>query len=258
MNYTDSMDKGPYYAQHGEDRILHQIFGSEYKGTAVEVGGFDGIKLSNTYFFERKGWKTVIVEPIPKLVAKIRSQRSCTVMPYAASGTTGSLNFSMFEGVEELSSADPSQEHVQRAKAEGAVVVNIEVQAKRLDDILDEAGIEKLDFLTIDVEGFELSVLEGFTPDKLKPKIIIVEDNTNGASSDIRNWMKAHGYILVEITGCNQWYTYADVDNSEIQRLLKRAQTHVPLVLLQKFVLRNIPSSVKRLIKKTLHLNPLL
>ena len=41
-----------YYAQFGEDKILYDIFKDKINGVCVEVGGYDGITGSNSYFFE--------------------------------------------------------------------------------------------------------------------------------------------------------------------------------------------------------------
>ena len=35
-----------------------------------------------------------------------------------------------------------------------------QVEVRRLDQLLTEAGIERVDFLNIDVEGYDLAVLE--------------------------------------------------------------------------------------------------
>jgi hypothetical protein len=39
-----------YYSQFQEDKVLSQIF-TKPKGMCVEIGGFDGITGSTTYFF---------------------------------------------------------------------------------------------------------------------------------------------------------------------------------------------------------------
>ena len=57
------MNSNKYYAQFGEDKILNRIFNKK-TGNCVEVGGFDGVTGSNTYFFEKLGWRCLIVEPM--------------------------------------------------------------------------------------------------------------------------------------------------------------------------------------------------
>ena len=53
-----------YKAQFGEDRILWQVFRRRPSGYFIEVGAYDGVTLSNTYFLEQMGWCGLLVEPI--------------------------------------------------------------------------------------------------------------------------------------------------------------------------------------------------
>lgn len=53
-----------FYGQHGEDAYIKTLFPDNYIGTCIEVGAYDGISLSNTYFFEQKGWKSLCIEPL--------------------------------------------------------------------------------------------------------------------------------------------------------------------------------------------------
>jgi hypothetical protein len=49
------------------------------------------------------------------------------------------------------------------------------VPARTLTSILDEAGVRKIDFFSLDVEGFELSVLRGLDLDRYRPKYLLIE-----------------------------------------------------------------------------------
>jgi len=54
--------KAEYYSQHGEDFILDLIFDHKKSGFFVEVGCIDGLRFSNTLFFEKLGWKGICIE----------------------------------------------------------------------------------------------------------------------------------------------------------------------------------------------------
>ena len=60
--------------------------------------------------------------------------------------------------------------------------------------ILEEAGVESIDFLAIDTEGWELEVMRGFNSDKYKPKVILLENYFH--SQAYTDYMKSIGYIL--------------------------------------------------------------
>jgi len=66
-----------------------------------------------------------------------------------------------------------------------------DIQVRRLDDL----DIERLDFAKIDVEGFEMQVLNGGeeTIARCRP-ILYVEADRPGAYSAISHWMMEHGY----------------------------------------------------------------
>jgi FkbM family methyltransferase len=53
-----------------------------------------------------------------------------------------------------------------------------QVRVRRLDRVLDEAGFPKLDYLTVDVENWERQVMAGFTVERWKPKVIVLEEWT--------------------------------------------------------------------------------
>ena len=52
-----------------------------------------------------------------------------------------------------------------------------------------------IDFMSVDVEGHDLSVLESNDWSRFRPKIVVVEDEqTEAESSDIVRFMKSQGY----------------------------------------------------------------
>ncbi len=97
-----------------------------------------------------------LFEPNPRLVGIIKRSRAlypqmlCTVNPVAVSDHAGEVRFSLNDqqsGVSHISTADES----------GGIVV----PAVTLDGYLADNGLERVELLKIDVEGFELSALRG-------------------------------------------------------------------------------------------------
>jgi hypothetical protein len=77
-------------------------------------------------------------------------------------------------------------------------------EALTLDEVLERAGREKVDFVSIDTEGTELDVLRGFTLEKYEPALVLLEDK--GRSLDKHRHLARHGYKLVKRTDLNNWY----------------------------------------------------
>ena len=69
-----------YFSQLGEDCLLALFFEFKSHGFFVDVGAFDGIYLSNTYFFEQLGWTGICVEASPtyfNLCVRNRPRSKC-------------------------------------------------------------------------------------------------------------------------------------------------------------------------------------
>jgi len=218
-----------YYAQYGEDKILNEIFQGKTKGVCVEVGGYDGVTGSNSYFFEKLGWKCLVIEPMPEFCEKIRSFRKCDVAEVAASNQNGEVGFHVAVGVETLSTIEQEKSHFDRIRSLSAdEIKKIQIKTEKLDVILTQRNYKEIDFLTIDVEGHELAVLSGMNFIEIKPRIIIIEDNSHGLDGRVNRLLKSKFYTRFKKTGCNDWYARAD---DELVTFWSRVQTEVPITL---------------------------
>ena len=234
------MTNKTYYAQYGEDIALNQIF-NRSNGICVEVGGYDGITGSNTLFFEREGWHCVIVEPMPEFAQKIKLTRNCEVVELAASDQEGEVDFYIAQGVETLSTMELNASHFARISSlSNQVPKKITVKSARLDDILSNRGIFNPDFITIDVEGHELSVLKGLSFNLIHPRIVIIEDNSYGIDPSINQYMKDQGFIRFKKTGCNFWYAKK---TDPVAKFIGVLQTEIALFYF------NIKQNIKAIIR---------
>ena len=80
----------------------------------------------------------------------------------------------------------------------------VRVKLRTLDSILAETGVTKIDFLSIDVEGLELQVLQGLDLNKHAPQLILIEEHRRDYAKHF--YLRNHGYRLVKRTGRNNWY----------------------------------------------------
>jgi FkbM family methyltransferase len=197
-----------FFSQYNEDRELFDIFKKKKQGFCVEVGAFDGITGSNTYFFEKLGWSCLLIEPSPMMAEKTRKARTSPVVSKAVGDTEGNVKFYIASNVETLSTMALSEEHAERIKSYGGEIQEVLVPCVTLDSILEEHRVPPIDFITIDVEGFELSVLRGFDLKKYQPRIVILEDNSDGQDLSVDEMLLKEGYVLFKRTGCNDWYAH--------------------------------------------------
>jgi FkbM family methyltransferase len=201
-----------FYSQFDEDRLLARIFEGKRSGLCIEVGANDGVNDSTTYYFEQQGWDCLLVEPNPDLCLAIRAVRNARLFECAASAEEGLATLYIAEGAERahgVSGLGVDEQAVRRISGFGFVARPLQVIKRRLDDILDEAGITRSpDFITIDVEGHELEVLEGLSIDRWKPLIILVEDNSHFEDDTVSRYLHRFGYKPFRRTGVNDWYAH--------------------------------------------------
>jgi FkbM family methyltransferase len=202
------MSRPESHAQFGEDRILAEIFGDRTAGYCVEVGAHDGLNGSASYLFEKQGWQCLLVEPIPTLVEEIRKHRDCRVVNCAASSSEGEASFFVAEHIESMSTLDLTPRRLESIRQAGGAVKEIAVRTATLDSLLAEAGFSEIQFITIDVEGHELAVLEGLTLEQYKPRIVIIEDNSAQGDPHVARHMSERGYVHFRQTGVNEWYAH--------------------------------------------------
>lgn len=213
------------YSQYQEDIFLEDYFRNQDTGACVEVGCYDGVTFSTTYLFERRGWKCVLIEPNPLLQEKIESVRKSKLYKCAASNQSGHATLYIAEGIEELSTLGSDPKHMLRVQRQSEGVKTITVPTRTLDEILLEEQISKIDFISIDVEGFELNVLKGLSLERWQPKIVILEDNTNFRDETICKYLKKFGYMRFRRTGCNDWY--AKPGDNNLIRLIPFLHLHL-------------------------------
>lgn len=184
-------------SQNGEDALLWDLLGDRESGFFVEAGAYDGYTFSVSYLFECVGWDGVLVEPLVDRAAECLERRTSKVVNAALSrpGAPATAGFSRDTSVEwyshlaEDGSGDP-------------------VAVKTLDAVL-EGHDGPIDFLVLDVEGHELAVLEGFSLERWRPSVLLIEDNT-GADAALRRYVEARGYACATSLGHNDVYLRRD------------------------------------------------
>lgn len=206
------MNDSAFYSQFGEDRLLARIFADINDGLCVEVGANDGVNDSTTLFFEKLGWACVLVEPNPALCNQIRNSRNGRLFECAVSSSRGSAVLNIAEGPGRAHGVSALGEPTlagRRIASFGFESRPVPVATRTLNDILEEANIDRpLRFVSIDVEGHELDVLQGFSLGKWRPTIVLVEDNANFEDGSVRARLRKYGYVPFMRTGVNDWYAH--------------------------------------------------
>lgn len=154
----------PYHAQWGEDRWIVEQLEPPSRGVFVDIGAGDGVRGSNTLYFETVGWHGLCVDPDPRNHGPLRRRR-CVTDARAISSTPGPQPFSLYGRKSSWSGLG----------RRGRGYRSITVDCVRLDTLLTHVGITTIDLLSIDVEGTELDVWRSFIPAVHWPGIVIIE-----------------------------------------------------------------------------------
>lgn len=189
------------FAQNREDAIAWDYFDHKTSGFFVEVGANHPVRLSQTWFLEQRGWKGILVEPLPSCCRELRARRKNSLIYEAAAGAPEQSGQALLNVA-----ASDAWSHLGGGK-NLAVVDRIPVAVRTLDAILDESNAPSIDFLSIDTEGTELDVLRGLNLQKHRPALLVVEDHME--SLDVFFHLRRHGYRLIHRTPPNNWWVPA-------------------------------------------------
>ena len=149
-------------------------------GIFVEAGANDGQTQSNTAYFARhRGWRGLLVEPIPELAGRCRLARpesiveNCALVASDADGQSVPMTYCGLMSVVDGGWSDPEAEraHVETGRQiQSLTTYRIDVPGRSLSALLDQHGIERVDLLSLDVEGFERQALEGLDLARHRPR----------------------------------------------------------------------------------------
>ena len=198
-----------FFSQAGQDRLVDGLLNGKHDGVFADVGGYDGVTGSNTLFFEIfRGWSGILVEPAPTQMRKAEAVRRCPCIPVAVAGAARDLEFmEVTQGYTQMSGFLDSYDANLLAQVRGdprhQEVVHT-LQAKPLGDILGDAGLGKIDYLSLDVEGGEMDILETFDFNAFDITLWSIENNTG--QPDIPKLMQDRGYDLLEFAGVDEIY----------------------------------------------------
>jgi len=150
------------YSQEGEDMILNRILGERRCGFYVDVGAHHPRRFSNTYFFYKRGWSGINIEPNPDVIRAFNSERPRDKnIQCGISDCEGVRKFYHFDD-SALNTFDETVVKSRIAATTYRLVKHEYIPLVRLDRILRKHLNEavQIDFLSVDVEGFDLAVLK--------------------------------------------------------------------------------------------------
>lgn len=208
------------YAQEGEDLVLARFLEKRENGFYIDVGAHHPKRFSNTYFFYKKGWRGITIDAMPGSMEKFKKDRPRDISVEAAiSDKKQTLTYYLFN--EPALNGFSEEISKQRDGNNGYTIISKkEMPTFTLAEVLSKnmPSDTQIDFMSIDVEGYDYEALTSNDWRKYRPTIVVIEDLEASLqeieSSRIWRFLANQGYEVCAKTYFS--YFFIDAQNKNM------------------------------------------
>ena len=193
--------KGSYFGEFGEDILVNRFFRKKNNGFYVDIGCYHPIKGSLTYRLHKKGWKGLNVDLSKISIDLFKLARPKDYNIHAA--------ITDFDGETQFFENDMINQQ-NTLENNGTNLKKIKIIAFKLQTLLEKLNIDNIDFLNIDAEGSDYKVISSLDLNKIRPKMICIEENRYDIkdiiNDTIQNFMNSKDYFFFSRIGVSSIY----------------------------------------------------
>jgi FkbM family methyltransferase len=215
VNNPKDLEHKKFYSQFGQDQyVFENIFKNKSSGFFVDIGANHPIVCSNTYLLESKGWNGIAIEPQESLRELWPQNRTTPCLNYVIGPENKQISFVEATSDEHGLSGVVGFNKVSNSSR------TIEVEQIRLDDLFKQKNITHVDYLSIDVEGYEMNVLQSIDFSTVDIKLISVENDlgfknipiigkklgSELGNNKLRNFIEEKGYTYIARIVCDDFF----------------------------------------------------
>jgi FkbM family methyltransferase len=190
-----------------------EFFKGKRDGIFIDIGANDGLTWSNSLTLEvNYNWTGLCIEPHPSAFKKLAECRTNTCLNCVVSKTEGVVDFLVIEGYAEMLSGLVDcydQRHVERIRREvdahGDKATVEKIESLPLTNILRNNNITRVDYLSVDTEGSEISVMDSINLTQFDVELISLECNYD--LEGLNAYMDGKGYKFLQKICCDAFYT---------------------------------------------------
>ena len=212
------------FTRYGLDLLLKHFFRDKKEGIYIDVGCFHPKLANNTYLLYKKGWRGINIDVDSHTIEIFNYLRPRDYnKQIAVSDKSGEVDLYFYHDRSAINTLSK-----ETFDSRGGKSLDIKkIKSETLNSIIENSPFKgnKIDFLTIDVEGYEINVLKGFDINRYRPDIIILEfiDNTskeqefynnkiqNLINSEIYKYMSENNYSFVNWVGFDLVFISKDI-----------------------------------------------
>ena len=158
------------YSHWGVDLIITKLLNSKNKGIYIDVGCHHPFLNNHSYLLYKSGWEGINIDIDYNSIDMFNFFRKSDVnIQTAVTDHKGEVDLFFYHN--RAAKNTISKEFGSDAKEQK------KINSDTLNNIIENSKFKnsKIDFVSIDVEGNEMNVLNGFNLKKYKPKLILLE-----------------------------------------------------------------------------------
>ena len=193
--------KGNYFGEFGEDILINRFFRKKNYGFYVDIGCYHPTKGSLTYYLYKKGWRGLNVDLSKISIDLFKLARPKDYNIHAAvTDFDGETHFFENGMINQQNTLENSETNLKKIK----------IIAFKLQTLLEKLNIKHIDFLNVDVEGSDYKVISSLDLNKIRPKMICIEENKYDIkdiiNDAIQSFMNSNDYFLFSRIGVSSIY----------------------------------------------------
>ena len=175
------------------------------KGFYVDIGAFHPTLFSNTKYFYDIGWNGINIDANPASIVEFNKSRERDInISCGVSDEYGELDYYYFGEGYTINTFNKEQAHEFEKVFNKKVIEIKKIPVEPINKILEKHCTvgQHIDFITIDVEGFEMRILQSFDFGKYAPDYFLVED-LEYQNKNIQAFKKGVLYKFLKSKGYN-------------------------------------------------------
>lgn len=206
------------YSQFGEDKIIYNLLTEMgvQNISYLDIGANNPKYISNTALFYEKGFNGVLIEPTVFLFEKLKAARPRDVVLNIGVGIddTKEADFYLFskeaDGLSTFSDEEAKHwETVGMGGRKFKVEKIVKMPLVKINDVIRDNFTECPDFVSIDVEGWDLKILKTLDFERYSPAVFCVEtlmykpDGSTYRNQEIYDFLASENYLSFHETYAN-------------------------------------------------------